>query len=268
MPFSHLFLCRPLLLSPLVFPSISVYSNESALPIKRPKYGSFSFSISSSNESVQFSCSVMSDSLGPHGPPCPSPTPRVYSNSCPLSRWCHPTISSSVVPFFSHLQSFPASGSFLMSQFFTSGGQSIAVSTSASVLPMNIQDWFELLGVQGTLKSLLQHHSSKASILWCSAFFIVQFSHPYMTTRKTIALTRWTFVGKVVSLLLNMLSRLVIPFLPRSKSPLISWLQSPSAVILEPPQNKVSHCFHCFPINLPWSDGTRCHDLSFLNVEF
>ena len=121
-----------------------------------------------------------------------------------------------------------------MSQFFPSGGQSIAVSTSASVLPMNIQDWFELLGVQGTLKSLLQQHSSKASILWCSAFFIVQFSHPYMTTRKTIALTRWTFVGKVVSLLLNMLSRLVIPFLPRSKSPLISWLRSPSAVILEP----------------------------------
>ena len=120
-------------------------------------------------------------------------------------------------------------------------------------------DWLDLLAVQGTLKSLLQHHSSKASIL---------FSHPYMTTGKNIALTRWTFVGKVMSLLLNMLSRLVITFLPRSKRLLISWLQSPSAVILEPPpQNKVWHCFHCFPIYFPWSDGTRCQDLSFLNVE-
>ena len=110
-------------------------------------------------------------------------------------------------------------------------------------------DWFDLLAVQGTLKNLLQYHSSKASILRCSAFFIVQFPHPYMTTGKTIALTRWTFVGKVMSLLFNMLSRLVIAFLPRSKHLLISWLRSPSAVILEP-QNKVSHCFHCFPIYL------------------
>ena len=109
-----------------------------------------------------------------------------------------------------------------------------------------------------------QHHTSKASILWCSAFFIVQLSHPYMTTGKTIALTRWTFVSKVMSLLFNMLSRLVIAFLPRSKSLLISWLQSPSAVILEP-RKIVSHCF---PIYLPWSDGTRCYDLGFLNVEF
>ena len=112
-------------------------------------------------------------------------------------------------------------------------------------------DGLDLLAVQGTLRSLLQHHSSKASILQCSAFFIVQLSHPYMTTGKTKALTRWTFVGKVMSLLLNMLSRLVKTFLPRSKSLLISWLQSPSAVILEPSQNKVSHCFHCFLIYLP-----------------
>ena len=104
-------------------------------------------------------------------------------------------------------------------------------------------DWLDLLAVQGTLKSLLQHHSSKASILQCSAFFIVQLSHPYMTTGKTIALTRWTFVGKVMSLLFNMLSRLVIAFLPRSKCLLISWLHSPSAVILEPPKNKVWHCW-------------------------
>ena len=112
-------------------------------------------------------------------------------------------------------------------------------------------DWLDLLAVQGTHKSLLQHHSSKALILWCSAFFTVQLSHPYMTTGKTRALTRWTFVDKVMSLLLNMLSRLVITFLERSKRLLISWLQSPSAVVLEPPQNKVSHCFHCFPIYFP-----------------
>ena len=128
-------------------------------------------------------------------------------------------------------------------------------------------DWLDLLAVQGTLKSLLLHHSSKASILWCSSFFIVQLSHPYMTTGKTIALTRRTLVGKVMSLLLNMLSRLVITFLPRSKRLLILWLQSPSVVILEHPKNKVWHCFHCFPIYFPWSDGTRCHDLRFLNVE-
>ena len=140
---------------------------------------------------VQFSRSVMSDSLQPHElqhtrPPRPS-TPRVYSNSCPLSQWCHSIISSSVIPFASCLQSFPASGSFQMSQFFASGGQSIGVSASASVLPMNIQDWFPL-GWTGWnsllskgLSSFLQHHSSKASVLRCSAFFIVQLSHPYMT---------------------------------------------------------------------------------------
>ena len=188
----------------------------------------------------------MSYSLWPRGlqharPPCPSSTPIVYSNLCPLSRWCHPTISSSVVPFSSCPHSFPAAGSFLMSQFFASDGQSTG-SFSFTISPSNENSglisfrmhWLHLLAVQGTLKSLLQHLCSKASILWCSAFFTVQLSHPYMTTGKTIALTRWTFVGKVMSLLLNMLSRLVITFLPRSKCLLISWLQSPSAVILEP----------------------------------
>ena len=128
-------------------------------------------------------------------------------------------------------------------------------------------DWVDILAVQGTLKSLLQLHNSKASILQHSAFFIVQVSHPYMTTGKTIALARRTFVGKVMSLLFNMLSRLVIACLPRSKRILISWMQSPSTVILEPPKI-VCHSFHCFPIYLPCDDGTRCHDLSFLNVEF
>ena len=126
-------------------------------------------------------------------------------------------------------------------------------------------DWLDLLAVQGTLKSLLQHHSSKASILWRSAFFMVQLPQPYMTTGK--ALTRWTFVGKVMSLLFNMLSRLVIAFLSNSKRILISWLQSPSVNDFWAQENKVSHCFHYFPIYLPWSDGTGCHDLSFLNGE-
>ena len=153
MPSSHLILCHPLLLPPIP-PSIRVFFNESAFCIRWPKYWSFSFNISPSNE-------------------------------------------------FSGLISFRV-------------------------------DWLDLLAVQGTLKSLLQHHGSKASVLQCSAFFIVQFSHPYMTTGKTIALTRWNFVGKVMSLLFNMLSMLVVTFLPRSKRLLISWLQSPSAVILEP----------------------------------
>ena len=144
---------------------------------------------------------------------------------------------------------------------------SISPSNEYSGLISFRMDWLDLLAVQGTLKSLLQHHSSKASVLQLSAFFIVQLSHPYMNTRKNIALTRRTFVGKAMSLLFNMLSRLVITFLPRSKHLLISWPQSPSAVILES-QNKVCHCFHCFPIYLPWSDGTRYHDLCFLNVEF
>ena len=188
------------------------------------------------------------------------------------SQWCHPAISSSVISFSSSLQSFPASGSFPVSQFFESGGQIIGVSASASsneysgLISFRI-DWFHLFAFQGTLKGLLQHHSSKAAILRCSAFFIVQLSHPYMTTGKTIPLTRQTFVGKVMSPLFKMLSRWAITFLPRSKHLLISWLQSPSARILEPPKNKVWHCFHCFPIYFPWSDGTRCHDLRFLNVE-
>ena len=128
-------------------------------------------------------------------------------------------------------------------------------------------DYLDVLAVQVTLKSLLQHHSSKASVLWCPAFFIVQLLHPYTTTGKTIALTWWTFVDKVMCPLFNMLSRLVITLLPRSKHLLISWLQSPSAVILEPQKNKVWHCFHCFPIYFPWIDGTGYHDVHFLNVE-
>ena len=138
-----------------------------------------------------------------------------------------------------------------MSHFFTSGDQNIGASTSASVLTMNFRmDWFDLLAVLGTLKSLLQLHSSKASVLQQSAFFRVQFSHLYMTTGKTITLTRWTLVNKVLSLLLTILSRLVITFLPRRKHLLISWLQLPSSVILEP-KNILSHCFHCFSIYFP-----------------
>ena len=191
--------------------------------------------------SVTQSCLTLCDpnELQHARPPCPSPTPRVYSDSCPSSRWCHPAITSSVVPFSSCPQSLPASGSFPINQLFASGGQSIGVSALASVLPMNTQDWsisfrmdwLDLLAVQGTLKSLLQHPSSKESIFRHSAFFTVQLSHPYMTTGKTIALTRWTFVDKVISLLFNMLSRLGITFLPRRKRLLISWLQSSSAVI-------------------------------------
>ena len=186
MPSSHLILCRSLLLLPSIPPSIRVFSNESTLHIRWPKYWSFSFSISPSKE--------------------------------------HPGLMS-----------------FRM-------------------------DWLDLLAVQGTLKSLPQHHSSKASILRRSAFFTVQVSHLYMTTGKTIALTRWTFVGKVVSLLFNMLSRLVITFLPRGKC-----LNFMAAITIYSnfgaQKNTVWHCFHCFPIYFLWSDGARCHDLSFLNVE-
>ena len=171
MPSNHLILCHPLLLLPSIFPSIRVFSNESALHIRWPKYWSFSFNISPSNE-------------------------------------------------------YPGLISFRM-------------------------DYLDLLAVQGALKSHLQHHSSKASILRCSAFFTVQLSHSYMTTGKTITFIRWTFVGKIMSLLFNMLSRLLIIFLPRRKCLLISWLQSPSAVIFGAQKNKVSHCFHCFPIYLP-----------------
>ena len=207
-----------------------------------------------------------------HCAPLSFPSPGACSNSCPLSQWCHPTISSSVFPF-SCLQSFPASGPFLMNWLFTSGGPkywsfsfSISPSNGYSRLISFRIDWFDPFAVQGTLRSLL--HSSKASIIWHSTFFMVQLSHLYMTTGKTIALTRRTFVGKVMFLLFSTLSRFVIAFVPWSKSLLISWLQSPSAVIFRAQENKVSHCFHCFPIYLPWRDGTKYHDFCFLNVEF
>ena len=192
-----------------------------------------------------------SDSLRPHRLqhtrlPCPSPTPEAYSNSCPLHQCFHPTIPSSVIHFSSLLQSFPCIMIFSKESVlhirwpkYWSFSFIISPSNEYSRLISFWIDWMDLLAAQGTLKSLLQHQSSKASVLWHSALFMIQISHPYMTTGKTIALTRWTFVGKVMSLLLNMLPRLVIAFLPRSKSLLISWLQSPSAVILEPPPNKV-----------------------------
>ena len=197
---------------------------------------------------IQFSHSVMSDSLRPHElqharPSCPPPTPGVYSNSCPLSQPSNhlilrcplllpPSIFPSIMIF--------SIGSILCMRWpkYWSFNFIISPSNEYSGLTSFRMDWLDLLAVQGTLKSLLQHHTSKASVLWCSAFFIVQLSHPHMTTGKAIALTRWTFVGKVMSLLFNMLSRLVITFLPRSKHLLISWLQSPSAVILEPPKIK------------------------------
>ena len=170
-----------------------------------------------------FSRSVVSGSLQRHGLqhtrlPCPSPTPRACSNSYPLSWWYHPTISFSVIPFSFCLQFFPASGSFLMSLCirwpkYWSFSFSISLSNEYSGLISFWMDWLDLLVVQGTLKSLLQHHSSKASILRPSAVFIAQLSHPHTTTGKTIALTRWTFVGKVMSLLFNMLSRLISAYL-------------------------------------------------------
>ena len=186
MPSNHLILCQPLLLPPSIFPSIRVFSNESALHIRWPKYWSFSFSLSPSNE-------------------------------------------------YSGLLSFR-------------------------------MDWLDRLAVQGTLKSIIQYHRSKASILRHSTFFIVQLSHPYLTSGENIALTRWTTVGKVMSLFFTMLSRLVTAFLPRSICVLISWLQSPSAVILEPPKVK-SVTVSIVSRSICHGDGTRCHDLSFLNVE-
>ena len=177
--------------------------------------------------SIQFSCLVMSDSLQPHGlqhtrPPYPSPTPGPDPNSCPLSRWCHPTISSSVIPFSSP-SVFPSIRVFtnesvlqIMWTKYWSFSFSISPSDEHPGLISFRMDWLDLLAAQRTLKSLLQHHSSKASILRHSAFFIVQLSHPYMTTGKTKALIKWTFVGKVMSLLFNMLSTLVITFLQKS----------------------------------------------------
>ena len=188
MPSNHLILCHPLLLLPSIFPSMRVFSSESALRMRWPKYWSFSFNISPSNEYLGL------------------------------------------------------------------------------IFRM---DWLDLLAVQGTLKSLIQHHSSIASILQCSALFRVHLSHPCTTTGKTITLTRWAFVGKVMSLLFNILKKkLGITFLPRNKHPLISWLQSPSSVTLETPKIKSVTVFPLFPIYLPWGDGTRSHDLSFLNLEF
>ena len=187
----------------------------------------------------------MSNSLWPHGlqyarPPCPSPTPGVYSNSCPLSWWCHRTLSSSVIPF-SCLQSFPTTEYFLMSWLFASDGQSIGYSTSASVLPMNSQGWFPLGWTSWIF--LLSKGLSKVSssiTFWKHQFFGTQPSlwsnshiHPWLLG-KTIALTIWTFVSKMMSLLFKALSRFVIAFLPRSRHLLISWLQSPSTVILKP----------------------------------
>ena len=182
----------------------------------------------------------MSDSLQPHGlqhtrPPCPSPTPGVHSNPCPSSHltFCCPLLLPPSV--FPSIRVF-SNESVLHIRWprYWSFSFSISPSNEYSGLISFRMDWLDLLAVQGTLKSLLQHHSSKASILQHSAFFIVQLSHSYMTTEKTIALIRWTFVGKVMSLLFNILCKLVIAFLPRSKHLLISWLQSPSAVILEP----------------------------------
>ena len=185
----------------------------------------------------------MSNSLWPYGlqhsrPPCPSPTPRVYSNPCPLSWWCRLILCHFLLllsPICPSIRDF-SNESTLHERWpkYWSFSFSISPSNEHPGLISVRMDWLDLLAVQGTLKSLLQHHSSKASILQCSAFFTVQLSHPYMTTGKTIALTRQTFAGNVMSLFFNMLSRLVITFLPRSKRLLISWLQSPSSVSLEP----------------------------------
>ena len=186
----------------------------------------------------------MSDSLQPHGLqharfPCSSPSPRAWSNSCPLSWWCHPTISSPshhpllLLPSISPSIRVFSNELPLPIRWPKYWSFSISPSNGYSGLISFRIYWFDLLAVQGTLKSLIEHHNSKASILQCSAFFMAQFSHPYMTTGKTIALTRWIFVGKVMSLIFNMPPRFVIAFLPRSKHLLISWLQSPSVVILE-----------------------------------
>ena len=211
------------------------------------------------NNSVQFSSfshSVLSDSLQCHGLqharlPCPLPNPRLYSNSCPSSHLilCHPLLLPPSI--FPSIRVF-SNESFICIRWPKYWSFSFSTSPSkeySGLISFRIA-CLDLLTVQGTLKSLLQHHSSKSSILWCSTFFMIQISHPYTTTGKTIALIIQTFVGKVLSLLFNMLSRFVIAFLPRSKHLLISWLQSPSTVILEP--KKVGcHCLHCFPIYLP-----------------
>ena len=202
--------------------------------------------------------------------PCTSLSPRVCSNSYPLSQWCYLTISSSAPLFSSCPQTFPASGSFPVSQLFASGDKSIRALALASVFKMNIQGWFPL-GLTGLIsmqsKELSRVFSSIAVWKDHSAFFIVQLSHLYMTTGKTKPLTRWTFVSKVMSLLSNALSSFDTAFLPRSKNLLIPWLQSLSTVILET-QKITCHCFQFFSVYSPWSDGTGCHDLRFLNAEF
>ena len=229
----------------------------------------------------------MSDSLRPHEPqhtrpPYQSPTPGVDPNPCPLSWWWHPTISSSVVPFSSCLllpSIFPTIGVFSNEsvlhirwpKYWSFSFSIISLSNEYSGLISFRMDWLDLLATQGTLKSLLQHHSSKASILQHPDFFIGQLSHPYMTTRKTISLTRQTFIGRVMSLIFNMMSRLVIAFLPRCKCLLISWLQSSSAVILGPPKIKsvtVPLFPHLFAMKwwdqMPWSSFSECWVISQL----
>ena len=209
--------------------------------------------------SVQFSLSVVSNSLRPHElqharPPCSSPTPGAYPNSCPLSRWCHPnhlTLCRSLLllpSIFPSIRVLSNESALRISwPKYWSFSFHISPSNEYSGLISSRIDWLDLRVVQGTLKSLLHHHSSKASVLQGSAFFMAQLSYPYTTTGKTIALTRWTFVGKVMSLLFIMLSRLVTAFLPRSKRLLISWLQSPSAVIFEPPKIKSLTAYIVFP---------------------
>ena len=220
----------------------------------------------------------MSDSLWPHGLqhtrlPCVS-TPGACSNSCPSSQWCHPTISYSVVPFSSYLQSFLTSGSFPI----VSSSHQVSKVLEFQLQHQSFQwifrtDFFQdwLVGSPCSPRDSQESSSTaqfKASILRPSAFFIVQLSHPYMTTGKTIALTRWTIVDKVMSLLFNTLSRLVIAFLPRSKASFNFMAAITICSDFGALQNKVCHCFRCFPIYLPWSSGNRCHDLSLLNVEF
>ena len=211
------------------------------------------------------SCLTLCDNHGLQHTRLPCATPRAYSKSCPSRWWYHPTISSSVIPF-SCLQCFPSSGSFQIISSYQVATvlelRHLSFYEYSQLIFFRI-DWFDL-AVQGTLKTLLQHHRSKASILQHSAFFKVQLSHLYMTTGKTIALTRQTFASKVMSLLFNMLSRLVTAFLPKSKHLFMAAVAICSD--FGAPKNKVSHCFHCFPIYFPWSDGTRCHDLSFCAI--
>ena len=229
--------------------------------------------------SVAQSCMTLCDPMALCDPTgCCVPGLPVHHQLLELAQTHVHWVSDAIQP--SHPLSSPSSPAFNLSSIRVFSNESVLHircpkywSFSFTISPSNAYSglisfrmaWLDLLAVQGTLKSLLQHHNSQTSILQSSAFFIVQLSYPYMTTGKTIALTRWNFVGKVMSLLFNMLYRLVITLLPRSKRFLVSWLQSPSDS--GAPENKVCHCFHCFHIYLPWSDGTGCHDLSFLNVE-